>query len=121
MPRPSMPWGSRIDHHRSIKYAETEERLTVPFTVRREADGARLRLVLSGNCPACGGLMTKEFSYGIAGTGTKGFRSPPSPVLPSMATLYCECGHLHPDKPADATDDGCGRFWRVDLTAHDPR
>jgi hypothetical protein len=61
--------------------------------------------------------MTKEFSYGIGGTGTKGlFRGPSDPALPTTATLYCECGHLHPDKPASAVDDGCGRFWRIGLT-----
>lgn len=117
-----MPWGRRIDHHKSIKYAETEERLTVPFTVTREADGKRVKFVVTGNCPACGGLMTKEFSYGIGGTGTKGASHgsslPGPPVAPPTATtLYCECGHLHADKPASATDDGCGRFWRIDLSA----
>lgn len=113
-----MPWGRGIDHHKSIKYAETEERLTVPFTVEREADGKRAKFVVTGNCPACGGLMTKEFSYGISGTGTKGlFRASSDPAVPATTTLYCECGHVHPDKPASAIDDGCGRFWPINLTA----
>jgi hypothetical protein len=110
-----VPWGSGIDQHKPIKYAETEERLSVPFTVRREAVGSRVKFVVSGRCPACGGLMTKEFAYGIA--GAKGYRGPAAPTVPATATLYCECGHVHPDKPASATDDGCGRFWRIDLTA----
>jgi len=111
-----MPWSRRIDHHKSIKFAETEEHLTVPFTVRREADGRRVKFVVIGNCPACGGLMTKEFSYGIGGIGAKGlFRGPSTPIVPTMTTLYCECGYLHPDKPASSIDDGCGRFWRIDL------
>jgi hypothetical protein len=88
--------------------------LTVPFTVQRKVEGARFKFIVSGNCPACGGLTTKEFSYGIA--GSKGFRGPSTPTLPTAVTLYCECGHVHPDKPASATDDGCGRFWRIDLT-----
>lgn len=115
-----MQWGRRIDHHRPISYAETEILLATAFTVTREADGKRVRFIVTGNCPACGGLMTKEFPYGVGGTGTKGgFRRPPTtpPADPCPVTLICECGHLHPDKPADATDDGCGRFWLVDLTA----
>ena len=113
-----MQWGRRIDHHRPIRYAETRVLLEAPFMVTREADGTRARFVVTGNCPACGGLMTKEFSYGVGGTGTKGrFRGPPTtpPPVPSPVTLYCECGHLHPDKPTDAADDGCGRYWLVDL------
>ena len=110
-----MPWGRRIDHHKSIKYAETQVHLGTPFTVRREASGLRVKFFVSGNCPACGGLMEKELSYGIA--GAKGLRGPSAPALPSAITLYCECGHLHPDKPDSAIDDGCGRYWQISLTA----
>jgi hypothetical protein len=115
VPKLPLPWDRSIDHHKSIKYAETEARPQVPFAVTRETDGHRVSFLVSGNCPACGGLVTKEFSYGIA--GTKGFRGPATPTVPATATLYCECGHVHPDKPASAIDDGCGRFWRIDLTA----
>jgi hypothetical protein len=110
---PSLPWARTIDHHKSISYAETEVTVTVPFTVDRHPGGRRVTFTVSGHCPACGGLTTKEFSYGIA--GTKGPSTPPvTPVEP--ATVYCECGHLHPDKPPAATDDGCGRYWQIDLT-----
>ena len=62
--------------------------------------------------------MSKEFAYGIGGSGPKGPLGPAGPAtVPAKATLYCECGHVHPDRPASATDDGCGRFWRIDLTA----
>lgn len=117
MPKLPLRWDRSIDYHKSIKYAETEERLRVPFTVTREADGHHVSFLVSGHCPACGGLMTKEFSYGVGGTGAKGFRGPTGPAAPTTATLYCECGRVHPDRPAGATDDGCGRFWRIDLTA----
>jgi hypothetical protein len=112
-----VPWGRRIDHHRSIKYAETQARLDAPFDVQRLPDGKRFKYVVTGNCPACGGLMTKEFPYGISGGGTKGiFGDPPPPAASAQVTLYCECGHFHADKPASATDDGCGRYWKIDLT-----
>jgi hypothetical protein len=108
-----LPQGRRIDHHRLIKYAATQQVPDTPFEVQRMPD----RVVVTGNCPACGGLMTKEFPYGIGGTGTKGlFHGRSGPVVPAKATMYCECGHVHPDKPADAIDDGCGRYWRIDLT-----
>jgi hypothetical protein len=112
---PKLPWGKRIDQHKSIAYAETEERLTVPFTVRRGTDNGRVTFHVSGHCPACGGMMTKEFSYGIV--GIKGYGQPSGPAVPAATTLYCECGHVHADKPANATDDGCGRYWLIDLTA----
>jgi hypothetical protein len=114
VPSLPLPWGRSIDHHKSIRYAETEERLTVPFAVSREAEGGLVKFVASGNCPACGGWMTKELSYGIP--GTKGFRRGPTPGDPGTATLICECGHVHPGKPAGAADDGCGRYWPIDLT-----
>jgi hypothetical protein len=112
-----LPWGRSIDHHKSITYAEIEEQVMVPFTVTLESDDGRTSFHVSGNCPACGGLMTKDISYGIGGSGTKGFRGPASPAAPVRATLYCECGRVHPDRPAGAADHGCGRFWRIKLTA----
>jgi hypothetical protein len=115
--RIAMPWGRRIDQHRSINYAETQERLDVPFDVQRQPDGKRVKYVVTGNCPACGGLMTKEFSYGISGNGSKGmFADRREPAIPSQVTLYCECGYFHAEKPAGAIDDGCGRYWKIDLT-----
>jgi len=109
---PRLPWARTIDHHKSISYAETEVQVTVPFTVQRQPQGRRITFAVSGHCPACGGLTTKEFSHGIP--GAKGPSGPPTPTDPT--TMYCECGHLHPDKPATATDDGCGRYWQIDLT-----
>lgn len=113
---PRVPWGRSIDHHKSIDYAATQERLIVPFTVRREADGKLIKFVVSGNCPACGGLMTKEIPFGIGGSGTKGWRGPGRPAdVPASTWVYCECGHEHPSKPASATDEGCGRYWLIGL------
>jgi hypothetical protein len=109
---PKLPWTKTIDQHRSISYAETEVQVTAAFTVERHLDGSRVMFAVSGHCPACGGLTTKEYSYGIP--GIKGPAGPPVPAKPT--TMYCECGHLHSNKPATATDDGCGRFWKINLT-----
>lgn len=112
-----MSLSRRIDHHRPIKYAETQARLVAPFDIQRQPDGKRIMFVVTGNCPACGGLMKKELSYGISGSGSKGvFADRFQLAVPAQVTLYCECGHLHADKPASAADDGCGRYWKIDLT-----
>ena len=115
MPRLPLPWNRTIDHHKSIRYAEVKERITDPFAVRREADGTQVKFVASGVCPACGGRMTKEFPYGVI--GSKGIRKSSAAVVPPTAPMFCECGHVHPGRPAGATDDGCGRYWDIDLTA----
>ena len=60
--------------------------------------------------------MTKEFTYGIGGPATRAL-GPSGPAgVRKEPTVYCECGHDHPAKPATATDNGCGRFWLIDLT-----
>jgi hypothetical protein len=109
-----MPRGGTIDHHSdNLKYAEAEIPVPAdkPFTVQRGPEGKGL--TVTGPCPACGGLTSTDFSHGIG--GTKGFRGPrPSPIR-SPITVFCECGHVHADRPADATDRGCGRYWTVDI------
>ena len=111
-----MPSGEHIDHHRTVKYVETE--VDAPavgqFTVVWKADGNRV--TVTGLCPACGGRTTTEFSTGIGGSkGLRGLGRPAAYQLPSPVTLFCECGHAHDERPADARDRGCGRFWPVDL------
>lgn len=113
-----MPWGGKkqIDQHKAIPYAETKVGVPMetPFSVTRQANGKRETFVVSGTCPACGGSMSKEFSVGVGGSGTKGgWKHQPAATEPEI--VYCECGRLHPDRPDGATDDGCGRYWDVDL------
>lgn len=114
-----MPWGGkkRIDQHQAIPYAETKIAVLAgtPFTVTRRTDGKREAFVVSGTCPACGGSMSKEFPAGVGGSGTKGGSKRKPVVAAERETIYCECGRLHPDRPDSATDDGCGRYWDVDL------
>jgi hypothetical protein len=106
--------GRSIDKHaNSLAYVETEADSPADgqFKVAWAADGRTV--TVSGPCPACGGRTATEFSPGIG--GSKGFRGPaPRPQgLPSPVTLFCECGHAHADRPPDALDKGCGRFWLV--------
>lgn len=125
----------RIDHHRSIEYVEEEAKLPPGSAFAVTPDPARRAVTASGSCPACGGLTSAEFPYGIGGTGTKGGRpgAAPQPASPgaqsggpspsaaiTRATICCECGHAHPGRPAGASDVGCGRFWQVDLAPEQP-
>jgi hypothetical protein len=105
--------GSIDKHNNSLAYAETE--LDSPaegqFAVTWAPDGRTV--TIWGPCPACGGRTATKYSPGIG--GSKGFRgrAPRPPYLLSPVTLYCECGHAHTDRPPDAPDKGCGRFWPV--------
>ena len=111
-----MPSAANIDQHESLDFVETEEQVPPGerFTVTW-APGGR-RVTVSGHCPACHGRTSTEFSPGIG--GTKGFLRPAEPcpvVLPSPVTLLCECGHAHDNRPAEAFERGCGRYWPVYL------
>lgn len=111
-----MPSGTSSDHHKPVTYVETETgaQNAGQFTATWTPDGRSVKVV--GSCPACGGTTSAEFSLGIAGSkGFRGISAPRPPVLPSPVTLYCECGHAHSERPPDALDKGCGRFWLVDL------
>jgi hypothetical protein len=107
--------GGSIDQHKAVTYVETEAdaQQAGQFTVTWTPDGRSV--TVKGHCPGCGGTTSTEFSPGIA--GTKGFRgiSRRPPTLPSPVTLFCECGHVHSERPPDALDRGCGRFWPVYL------
>jgi hypothetical protein len=101
--------GVADSRHREVDYAEIETDATaqgVPFTVTWAPDGKKA--TITGECPECRGPTRTEFSTGIPGTK---FRGPKIPALPSPVTLLCECGHAHKNRPADAPDRGCGRYW----------
>jgi hypothetical protein len=105
-----------IEHHRALDYAETaaDRPADGRFTAEWSADGRNV--IVSGPCPACDGQTATQFSVGIGGTkGLRGVRDPATRELPSPVTLLCECGHAHADRPADAFDRGCGRYWWVYL------
>ena len=108
--------GGSIDKHdNSLVYVETEADSQADGQFRVAWAPSGRTATVSGPCPACGGRTATEFTPGIG--GSKGFRSAaPQPLgLPSSVTIFCECGHGHTDRPPDALDKGCGRFWLVYL------
>jgi hypothetical protein len=101
--------GAASNQHREVDYAEIETDVAaqgVTFSVTWAPDGEKA--TITGDCPECHGPTKTEFSTGIPDTK---FRGPKIPALPSPVTLYCECGRAHKDRPADALDRGCGRYW----------
>ncbi|SEQ78593.1 hypothetical protein SAMN04487983_100841 [Streptomyces sp. yr375] len=113
------------NHNHSTTYLETYVGVVAGDFVRRDAEsGPGLRI--EGTCPRCQGGTVSEYPYGLAGTGTKGIFSrrgaAPAPVSVPVSgeetallreVHFCECGHPHPDLPADAPFVGCGASWRV--------
>lgn len=116
--------GTFDNHNDALTFVQTKAPAQVPgaFTVTWTSDGKAA--TVAGVCPACGALTDTEFTPGIG--GTKGVfekilgRGVPAPSqLRSPLTLYCECGHAHTDRPAEAFDKGCGRYWEVNLIESD--
>ena len=103
-------------HNNSLAYVEVEvEAVTDGQFTATWAPGGEGATV-TGHCPACGGRTATKFSLGIG--GSKGVRTSgqSARALPAPVTIFCECGHAHADRPPDALDKGCGRFWLVFLT-----
>jgi hypothetical protein len=111
-----LPSDGSIDRHKAVTYVETEAdaQQAGQFTATWTPDGRSV--TVKGHCPACGGTTSAEFTPGLVGSkGIRGISPPRPPVLPAPVTLYCECGHVHSERPPDAPDRGCGRFWPVYL------
>jgi hypothetical protein len=108
--------GNIEKHKNALAYVEAE--VVSPADGEFKATWARdgVTVSVSGHCPACGGRTASEYKPGIV--GTKGFRRSlqPPQSLRSPVTIYCECGHAHSNRPSDALDRGCGRYWLVFLT-----
>jgi hypothetical protein len=108
--------GGTIDkHNNSLAYVEAEAESSADgqFTATWAPEGRSV--TVAGHCPACGGRTATQFSLGIG--GSKGIRTSAqgTQTLPTPVTIFCECGHAHADRPQDALDRGCGRFWLVFL------
>lgn len=104
-----------IEHHRLITFGLVYHELrTEAFTVVRSPDDSSI--TVTGLCPGCGGRTVTAWDYGLP--GQKGiFRrdSRERPALTGKRTVCCDCGHPHPDRPADVWSLGCGAYWEVDL------
>ncbi|MET8978470.1 hypothetical protein ABZX85_22920 [Streptomyces sp. NPDC004539] len=118
-------------HDHGTPYVETHVGETAtPFTHHTSPDGETV--TVQGICPRCQGPTASPHAYGLPGTGTKGIFSrraatpapTPATTLESVLlqeTHYCECGHPHPQLPADVGFVGCGASWTVtDLQAGTP-
>ncbi|MFI5799406.1 hypothetical protein [Streptomyces sp. NPDC051677] len=113
-----------VNHDHGTAYLETYVGLATGVFVRRAAEGGP-GLRIEGTCPRCQGGTVSEYPYGLAGTGAKGIFSRRRGTDPASAQAqseeaallrevhYCECGHPHPDLPAEAPFVGCGASWRV--------
>ena len=111
----------RPSHDFTTVYAENDLGLTaLPFARRASADGHGI--VVEGNCPRCHGRTATEYRHGLPGTGTKGLltwltgagAAPGNDAADLTREVhFCECGHPHPNLPADAAFVGCGASWRL--------
>lgn len=105
-----------IEHHRPVPYRLADCGTPPGFTVTASTDGRQFEV--SGICPGCGGRTSTVWEYGTAGFKNWPRRSRPSAAISRPTgpqTVTCECGHVHPDRPESAWDQGCGAFWQVEL------
>lgn len=70
-------------------------------------------VVLSGNCPRCGGPMSAILPAAIVRRPS----SPSRPIGEGYEVIGCTCGDLHPERPEDRV--GCGAYWTVVVTEVD--
>ena len=100
-------------HKFDVPYLEQDlGEVEVTFIQKNSADG---RVVVDGNCPRCEGYTATEYAWGVPGSGTKGILGgkPRQQDVLGSEVLYCECGYLHPNQPANPVFLGCGASWRV--------
>jgi hypothetical protein len=109
--------GADRQQHENVDYVETQtDAKAGPVSVTWAPDG--MKAVITGHCPECHGVTRTDLDVGIPGTiGLRGWTSRRIPTIPAPLTLYCECGHAHRDRPENAPDKGCGRFWLVYVAA----
>lgn len=106
-----------MEHHRPVPYRLADHGTPPGFVVTASAD--RRRFEVSGVCPGCGGRTSTVWEYG-APHGYKGwsfrlFQSAAPEAPATSQTVTCECGHIHPDRPDSAWDQGCGAYWQVEF------
>ncbi|MEU6235938.1 hypothetical protein [Kitasatospora sp. NPDC047058] len=119
--QPSPPAPSAPAHEHALAYAEDDlgETPAAGFSQQPSPDGRAV--VVEGTCPRCHGHTVTRFPLGLPGTGTKGLfdvltgRGAAAADEDPLAgeVHFCECGHAHPQLPADAVFVGCGASWRI--------
>lgn len=131
MSEPPGPWGpSHGERHRAVEYQLVDHGLLKEgFTVTPSRNDGRIES--SGTCPGCGVRVSYSWGYEIPGykgifprasnpdkdrkrdnlDKSRGTAKSPTEI----ATAFCECGHMHSERPAEAWGQGCGAFWQVEL------
>jgi hypothetical protein len=102
-------------HDFDVQYVERDlGEVAAEFTQTTAPDGKGV--VVKGKCPQCSGDTATEYSWGVPGTGSKGLFTKRAKEVPDVLrteVLFCECGYVHPNQPADPVFLGCGASWRV--------
>lgn len=105
-------------HDVSLPYQEVEIESVSGFEVTRPNEES---VVVKGRCPRCGEVTTTTFFVqSPQGSSTKALGDRllahvRRPIEHAEATVICDCGAAHPDRPDDAEDNGCGAYWTVKL------
>lgn len=106
------------EHDVQLPYQEIEMVNVTGFTVARPSDES---VVVEGVCPRCKSHTTTTFFVqSPQGSSTKALgerllRHLRGAESTDEATVICDCGTVHPSRPEDAEDNGCGAYWTVKL------
>ncbi len=115
-------------HDTSLDYLEVDLGAPSGFIPNRTSAS----ITVEGMCPRCAGLTrivfrvaspdrkpaTKTLFERLRRGRRQGHGLQPSGSddgSSEEATVFCECGAVHPKRPVGATDNGCGAYWTVRL------
>jgi hypothetical protein len=102
-----------VPGHEALKFQEREYQVRDDdFAVRRSPDGRWY--TITGACPQCKGPTVFRVAHGVLGPAKGWFgRSRVPAPLEGAVLVYCQCGFPHEERPAEASETGCGAFWDV--------
>jgi hypothetical protein len=80
-----------------------------PWENCRRTTNVRKRVVVEGNCTACGHRTCYDFGPVVV-TGADEEGSAVAETA-GRATVYCECGYPHAGRPEGEIFLGCGAYW----------
>ncbi|WP_162260241.1 hypothetical protein [Terrabacter sp. Root181] len=69
-------------------------------------------VTVDGPCPRCHHETSFRIEVGLpGGVGTKTQTTSGAPGASLPVTVICGCGYVHPDRPAESGESGCGAYW----------